>query len=161
MGATRSVPGLGGIRAWLVVFLAAAPLAAAPVPKDNKPADQKQIVGTWKAEKTYMSGREVLGPFADNTFAFDAKGGMTWTLRGTRTFEFTFVLDPAAAPKRLTRVAKADGSEWRCLYELDGDKMKLAVVNKNAELPKMLEPGADVDYYELKRVPAPKPPGAP
>ena len=142
---------------WAIAFDLAPESTAAPIPKDT--GDAGLIAGKWRAEKTFMNGKEVTGPLADNVFAFDDKGTMTWTLRGNRTVEYAFKLDPKQSPKTLSQKLKSNQAEFRCLYELEGDRLKLAIVKRDADVPKVID-GAnpDLTLYELRRFPPEKDP---
>ena len=43
-------------------------------------------------------------------------------------------------------------TEWRCLYELDDDSLKIAFINAGTEIPATLEPSPNATIYYLKRI---------
>ena len=51
-----------------------------------------------------------------------------------------FPLLPVASPRRLQWLNGPDKAKWLCLYELDGDRLKLAFVDQGTDPPAKIEP---------------------
>ena len=136
-----------------VFLLLVGSAAAAPVPKDFKPADDaKRIVGTWNVVK--LNGGDE-GPTA--WFRFDADGGMQTLNRtpGDVPQTWTFTLDPKGTPKRL-RCAQGN-TAYDCLYELTGTTLKFGfITDKTKGLPETVEPHPALTLYEMTRAAAAK-----
>lgn len=134
----------------LALLLTAGPVVAAPVPKDfKKPDDRQLLVGAWKP--------------ADNGtahFEFRADGTMrTWHSRNVgNPLEWTWTnLDPQAMPKRVTLTRTEGSGIYDCYYELTGDTLKVAfIVDKTLPVPGKLEPGRGLSFYLLTRDAPPK-----
>jgi uncharacterized protein (TIGR03067 family) len=127
-------------------LLAAALLAgfavAAPVPKAAKKKDDAtQIVGTWK-------------PAADAGcwYQFNADGTMqTWHGLGKGSpLDWTWTLDPTATPKRMKLTRAVGSGVYDCIYELDGDGLKIAFV-LGAKDPQKVEAAPGLQLYEQTR----------
>lgn len=138
----------------LVALLALASLAsAAPVPKAPKKVDDKAaLVGTWKV--TLLNGK------AENlhthTYMFDADGGVR-TLFGTNgTSDWTWAIEPDESPKRMKWKSKEGAAGFDCIYELDGDTLKLGFLTSGQAPPAKVEVTPGVTLYEMKREPAAK-----
>jgi uncharacterized protein (TIGR03067 family) len=105
-----------------LLALMAVPLAAAPVPKSLKPkADAKRIVGTWKP-----------GEGRTDWYRFDADGTMTrWVADQPHgPSSYTYTIDPTACPKQMTWTVKGEEAPfYRCVYELDGDRLMVVYVD--------------------------------
>ena len=43
-------------------------------------------------------------------------------------------------------------TEWRCLYEIEGDTLKVCFVDPDAEMPTALAPSKNSTIYYLKRI---------
>ena len=43
-------------------------------------------------------------------------------------------------------------TEWRCLYELDDDTLKIAFIKAGNEMPPKIESGPNATIYYLKRI---------
>ena len=137
----------------VVLALAAAALSAAPVPKELVRAnDGRRIVGAWKQESLSVRGGEAQAGANGTTFRFRADGtcGITSGL-GNRENSAEYTLDPKASPRRMKWLNGPEKTEWRCLYELEGDSLKVCFVDHQAELPAKLEPGPTSTIYYLKR----------
>src|SRR5262249_20141614 len=94
---------------------------AAPVPKDlkKKQDDKALLVGTWK-------------PVGNRTewFKFDEDGQMkVWNTGGSAQtgVPYTWGIDPDADPKQMTwgDTSPQRRPQWDCLYELDGDVLRI------------------------------------
>jgi uncharacterized protein (TIGR03067 family) len=118
---------------------------AAPVPKAVKKKDDgTAILGRWQGI--------VLPKAASNTvytfrFADDGTCGLTTGSNDTESAA-RYTLDPTASPKRMTW---NNGPEWRCVYELDGDTLRIGFVS-GKEIPDNMELKNGLTVYELKRV---------
>jgi hypothetical protein len=133
------------MRPLLVVVLLAGftPAHAAPVPKAVKKKDDKElIVGTWK-------------PANKGTcwFQFNADGTMkTWHDPNAHSpLDWTWAIEETdRLPKRI-KLARAVGSgAYDCIYELDGDGLKIAFIVGTKD-PQKLEAGRGVELYEQTR----------
>jgi uncharacterized protein (TIGR03067 family) len=108
------------------------PLAAAPVPKVVRPkGDAERIVGTWSPD----GGKA-------QWFRFDADGTQTaWRAEYRHSPNvYTVTLDPTASPKRMTWTAKGETDpSSQCVYELDGDRLRVAYVTAGEPWPAEVE----------------------
>jgi uncharacterized protein (TIGR03067 family) len=117
----------------LVAMIATAGWTA-PVPKEKekaKPKDEEVILGTWRTKSMDVGDGAVPVPdgFQKLHYVFGDKSAMTMTRDGKAMLEATFKLDPEAKPKALDMNRK-DGQQVLCLYELDGDSLKLCLTQK-------------------------------
>ena len=62
------------------------------------------------------------------------------------------MLDVSKSPRRMKWLHGPTKTEWLCVYELEGDKLKLAFVDSGTEPPKKVEPANNLTIYYLKRV---------
>jgi hypothetical protein len=130
------------MRPLLAALLFAGFVAAAPVPKAVKKKDDKElIVGTWK-------------PANKGTcwYQFNADGTMqTWHGQGKGSpLDWTWTLDPNAAPKRMKLTRAVGSGVYDCLYELDDDALKIAFIVGAIE-PKKVEAAPGLQLYEQAR----------
>jgi uncharacterized protein (TIGR03067 family) len=142
-------------RTALALALLAVPAAAivgAPALKDRKPDDAARIVGVWSQESLSLRGQEPMGA-QRGTFRFDKDG--TCVIGNANGSEFPvsrYTLDPASSPRRMKWLNGPELTEWHCLYEFDGDRLKVAFVDQGTEAPKKIEPTKNLTIYYLKRV---------
>jgi len=127
------------------LLLVAGTLAAAPVPKDFKRADDKELlVGTWKPADTGSAH-----------FRFNPDGTMqTWNGRNAgNPVDWTWTnLDPKTTPKRVTLTRTVGSGTYDCIYELNGDGFKLAfIIDKTRPLPDKLAAAPGLSFYDLAR----------
>ena len=134
------------MRTALVLLIAVGTLAAAPVPKDFKKADDaKLIVGTW------------MGTGSDTVrFAFAADGTLrTWygpNSNGAMGWTWA-VTDPKATPKR-ARVNRAENpaAGYDCVYELAGDTLKFALLlTAGMPPPDTVERKPGLEFHAMTR----------
>jgi uncharacterized protein (TIGR03067 family) len=137
--------------ALLVAVAVTLPLSAAPVPKAvKKKADAQAILGRWQGGLA-GNGR---GDTTTHVFRFgdDRTCGITNTPGGGRESGAEYELHPDRSPRQMTWWNGSERTEWRCVYELDGDTLKVAFVHKGTDLPADTSPRAGVTVYELKRL---------
>ena len=118
---------------------------AAPVPKVVKKGDAEQIVGTWKPANTSC------------WYQFNADGTLkTWHDPNRHSpLDWTYTLDPTTSPKQV-RLTTADGkTSYNCIYDLEGDSLKLVFV-LGVKDPKKVEAGPGLQLYEQTRDTSPK-----
>ena len=134
------------MRTALVLLIAVGTLAAAPVPKDFKKADDAQlIVGTWVG----IDPDKVRFRFAaDGTlrtwYGPDSKGAMGWTWA---------VTDTKATPKR-ARINRAESptAGYDCVYELSGDTLKFALILTAGQAPpETVERKPGLEFHAMTR----------
>ena len=143
------------MRSALVLLAATATLTAAPVPKDPKPGDDAALLlGAWKVESMIRDGESV--PPDTSRWTFTGEGTLDTLNTRKVVSEWTFTIDPKAAPKRMTWTAKLNGTKWDCVYELKGDTLKIGFLDAHAKTPRAVEAGPTLILYELKREKAAK-----
>jgi uncharacterized protein (TIGR03067 family) len=134
-------------------FLAFVTPATLPAPalKDRKDEDATRIVGQWAQESMSSRGGEPTPPKQPSTFRFSSDGTCSITTRGNETGA-QYTLDLSKSPRQLKWLHGSTKMEWLCIYELDGDKLKLAFVDNGTEPPKKIEPANNLTIYYLRRV---------
>lgn len=132
------------MRPLVAVVLVAALAPAAPVPKAVKKKDDKElIVGTWK-------------PANKGTcwFQFNADGTLkTWHDPNAHSpLDWTWAIEETdRLPKRIKLTRAGGGNEsYVCIYELDGDGLKIAFI-VGAKDPQKVEAGPGLQLYEQTR----------
>jgi uncharacterized protein (TIGR03067 family) len=134
----------------VIVFIALGISSAAPIPKELKTAnDHESIVGNWKCESLSSHGRPQQN-VENIVFQFTAKGTCGNTPYAVEP-NATYTLDQSETPRRLKWVAPPN-TVWQCVYQLDGDKLTLAFVEANTELPKKIEPAKNLTVYTFSRI---------
>jgi uncharacterized protein (TIGR03067 family) len=135
----------------LITSLATATfLVAAPALKDPKQDDAARIVGQWTLESLSMHGGQPQGDRATTVrFSKDGTCGIT---NGSSESGASFSLLPIASPRRLQWLNGPQKTEWLCLYEIDGNRLKLAFVDGGTEPPAKIEPAKNLTIYYLTRV---------
>jgi uncharacterized protein (TIGR03067 family) len=125
------------------------PLVAAPVPKAvMKQSDEKAILGHWRGTTLPVSANQTV-----YTFCFSADGTCGIGHNGQAALsDCVYSLDPSGTPKRMKWLNGSERTEWRCVYELDGDMLRIGFVPPNQEVPNNLELKNNLTVYELKRV---------
>ncbi len=133
----------------LLLMCVTFPVVAAPVPKAvKKKADAQLILGKWQG------GLAGGGRSASHVFRFgdDGKCGITNTPGNSRESGAEYELHPDKSPRQMTWWNGPERTEWRCVYDLDGDTLKVAFVHAGTDLPADTSPRAGVTVYELKRL---------
>jgi uncharacterized protein (TIGR03067 family) len=122
---------------------------AAPIPETKD--DQKALQGTWVVVTAEMDGKE-FKPALKATMTFKDDKVTVLTAEGRKT-EGTFKLDTAAKPRTLDLIPNdKDRPPGLAVYQLDGDKLKLCMVEKpGGKRPTEFKSGPDVILLELKR----------
>jgi uncharacterized protein (TIGR03067 family) len=132
----------------LVLFVTVA--FAAPVPKSLKrPTDARAILGRWQGDT--LPARAGAEP--NYTFRFSDDGTCGITNRGPNARESgaTYALLPDDKPRRMTWWNGPERTEWRCVYELDGDTLRVGFVHQGTAIPDTVQPSPGLTVYELKR----------
>ena len=63
----------------------------------------------------------------------------------------TYSLDPQSSPRRMKWLHGRAKDKWICLYELIGDKLKVAFVDQGTDPPTKIEPAKNLTIYYLRR----------
>lgn len=146
------------MRPLITAILVAALAPAAPVPKDAKKADDKDLLlGTWKT--VTENGKDGSGVIT-HTWEFGkddhlsqqygGNGGKLGPQEGVSNW--TWKLDTTVTPKKLTWVSTKDPlDKWESAYELDGDTLRVVIVYKGTPWPEKVAAGKGLYLYELKR----------
>jgi uncharacterized protein (TIGR03067 family) len=130
----------------------AATSMGAPALKDRKSDDKTRIIGRWAIEALSQRGEEGKTSTGMFRFAPDGACGITHGGPGSNEFGAVYTLDPSTTPGHMKWLNGPDRTEWDCLYEFDGDRLKVAFVDRGTELPKKIEPAGNLTIYYLKRV---------
>lgn len=124
-------------------------LTGAPVPKEMKAKkDVDRLVGVWASTAPQQDG---------GWFEFAADGTLrTWVgPRREHLAVWTWaVVDPNASPKKakITRTTAPAGQAFDCVYELDGDTLKFALVmNPEKGVPAKVERHPALQFFETAR----------
>ncbi len=136
------------LAAWITLAATLSP--AAPKLKDNRSDDPSRILGQWAQESLSSHGNQPAGG-ANATFRF-SKDGTCGIANGGQENGAQYSLEPTAKPKRLKWLNGPELTEWKCLYELDGDTLKVAFIDHNTEAPTQIEPTKNLTIYYLKRI---------
>lgn len=133
-------------------LLLVVPLAfAAPIPKDFKApkTDGELLVGTWEIVVSNHHNRENPGSIGIR-YEFQADGVCVIVHQDKSRHPVKYSIDPKGKPK--TYLWVCPWGTWKGVYELNGDSLKIAAVGeKNGNLPPLAQPGANIEYSELKR----------
>ncbi len=115
-----------GIITAVVVLAAVVPVLAIDPQKNAPENDKKLLQGSWKGVSLDGPDGKPLPKIAEA--ARLVVEGDKWTVfRGEEKTEYTFVIDPTKTPKTLDVIEEKDGKKLvaLCLYELDGDTLKV------------------------------------
>jgi uncharacterized protein (TIGR03067 family) len=126
---------------------------AAPALKERKEDDRDRIVGRWVEEQISMRGAEP-GVGQSRVFRFGKDGtcGLTQGQQGAAETAGKYTLDTGKSPRRMQWLHGEKLTEWTCLYQLEGDRLRVAFVDQNSEPPPKLEPANNLTIYYLKRI---------
>jgi uncharacterized protein (TIGR03067 family) len=138
--------------ATMLAWLALAPTVslAAPALKDKKDQDGTRILGFWISDALSLQGNPPQGG-SDYTFRFGTDGTCGIANGGGKEIGAQFTLDPSTTPHRMKWLNGPQLTEWLCLYELDGDTLKVVFVDAGTEAPQKIEPAKNLTIYYLKR----------
>jgi RNA polymerase sigma factor (sigma-70 family) len=107
------------------------PVVKAPAPKKKEVTDaEKKLYGKWVSVKmTHEPEIKQVVAMPVWTWTFDEKGLHTEAtiLKETHTGENSFEVDDTAKPKELTVIGKDGATRLQCIYELDGDTLKVGM----------------------------------
>jgi uncharacterized protein (TIGR03067 family) len=128
-------------------------ILAAPALKERKDDDRNAIAGRWVQESISQRGGEPQ-PGQSNVFRLSKDGtcGLTTGAQGATETPGEFSLDPSKSPRRMKWFHGPHRTEWTVLYQLDGDKLKMAFVDQSTEIPQNIEPATNLTIYYLKRI---------
>ena len=134
------------LRSFALLAILAAQAFAAPVPKEQSRSDEKMILGLWEVTAFSRDGAEIAR----------GKNTLIWRFEADAKAAQMNPTDTAATFKLLPNKGfdwKTEGYDYRGLYELRGDVLKIVIsTDDDLTRPKRLEPGANINYYEFKRV---------
>ena len=130
--------------------LSATASVAAPALKDRKIDDATRILGMWAQEAISVHGNEQ-NTQQQNTFRF-GNDGTCGIVTGSRENPAEYTLDVAKSPRQMKWLNGPAKTEWLCIYELDGDSLKVAFVDQGTEPPKKIEPAKNLTIYYLRRI---------
>ena len=110
----------------------------------------KRLTGSWSFNRLI----EGQGSMPAYTFRFSDDGACGIANANGHETPAEYTLDPSGTPKRMKWLngAGPQRTEWRCVYELDGDGLKVGFVHPGTDIPADLTPHAGVTVYVLKRV---------
>jgi len=133
------------MRSLLAIALLVGLAPAAPVPKALKKQDDKDaILGTWSP-----------APGRTEWFEFKADGTLkAWNTGGSAAtgVPYKWSIDPTATPKRMTWYSPGETKpSWECVYELDGDTLKICYVNAGRKVPAQATEESDGLFCDLRR----------
>ncbi len=164
--ATALMGGGGNLayRAWAAApgdvtkVVAAAPKDDATKEKPPADADADKIQGTWVAVSAEMDGKAAPAEAIKDLTLVVSADKVAFN-PGGEDRQSTYKLDPTKTPKRIELTpldGPAKGKMVHCLYELDGDRLKLCLLNGPGEEPKEFAttPGSNLRLLVLERKPA-------
>jgi len=133
-----------------MLTLSASISVSAPALKDLKrERDSTRILGHWKLESLSLHGGQP-DDGQGTTFRF-SKDGSCGITNGSTENGAKYTLDASTTPARMKWLNGPQLTEWLCLYELEGDNLKIAFVDPNTEAPKKIEPTKNLTIYYLTR----------
>jgi uncharacterized protein (TIGR03067 family) len=138
------------MRPLLAVALLAALAPAAPVPRSLKKADDKTLLlGTWKTtSEAGKTGKDIW----THTYHFHPDGHLRQEFGPVSESNWDWAIDPEQTPKRMTWVNRKDpANAYDCVYELDGDTLRLNYVGAKQTLPKAVGPQGGGYAIEMTR----------
>ena len=128
-------------------------IVAAPIPKEVKAgSDAQRILGKWQSEFLSTNGGDKRPASTKFRFEADGKCAIFYGARDNPDPDSEFTLDTGSSPRRMKWLNGPEKTEWRCLYELDDDSLKIAFINAGTEIPATLEPSPNATIYYLKRI---------
>lgn len=135
----------------IVLIVVATGTNGAPALKELKQEkDSARILGHWVVESLSVHGN-----MADNRSASSmrfSKDGTCGITNGSTENSAKYTLNASTSPTRMKWLNGPEMTEWLCLYEFDGDKLKIAFVDPNTEAPKKIEPAKNITIYYLARL---------
>jgi uncharacterized protein (TIGR03067 family) len=155
-------PGDLAYRAWAVVGAADKPAPTDRPPVADKPRDDREAIqGNWVAVSAKMDGQEAPAEAIKDFLLVITADKLVFNPKGENRSS-TYQLDPAKTPKVIEATPQdgpAKGKTVRGLYELDGDHLKLCLLNGEGKEPTEFatKPGSGLRMLILKRKPADKP----
>jgi uncharacterized protein (TIGR03067 family) len=135
----------------VALVLATAVVPAAPVPKSLKQRDDgKAILGKWRGDVLPQNR-----PGGNNQYTFrfgdDGTCGIT-SGPNAQESPAEYTLDASQSPKRMKWLNGPQKTEWRCVYELSGDTLRVGFVHPGTDIPPDVAARPGVTVYELKRI---------
>jgi uncharacterized protein (TIGR03067 family) len=113
-------------------------------------AESDELEGSWRMVMVEYCGRDQPVP---------VKGA--WTFRRGRSTpplpdrEGTYKADPSRKPAHLDETelcGQWKGKTWKCIYQVEGDTLRIAVTSKGDERPKNFDDKKDLFICTYKRV---------
>jgi uncharacterized protein (TIGR03067 family) len=136
--------------AFVGLTLSAAVNLAAPALKGPKIDDATRILGQWNVDSLSTRGGESQ-PQSNVSIRF-SKDGTCGITNGGREIAALYSLDPSQEPRRMKWLNGPEKTEWLCLYEFDGEVLKVAFVDRGSDPPRKVEPGNGLTIYYLRRM---------
>lgn len=138
----------------LLLFAITSGTVAAPIPKEVKVgSDAQRILGKWQTEFLSSSGTDKqLNTSSRFRFEVDGKCTILHGSDNERDSDSEFTLDMSSNPRRMKWLQGTGKQVWQCLYELDGDSLKIAFINAGTPVPDLIDPAQNATIYYLKRI---------
>lgn len=140
----------------LFVSLFLGSLSAAPIPKDLKP--EYPMDGTWERISYQNNGRNKIldQPGRHYYWQIDKESLKAYRENSTSRSEIQLEF-PKTNRRQKAFVYNLRTIRRPGIYEIDGDRLKIAMSQKNnGERPELCQPGEGITYYEFRRVQDPK-----
>ncbi len=138
----------------LLLFAITSGTVAAPIPKEVKVgSDAQRILGKWQTEFLSSNGADKqLSTSSKFRFEADGKCAIQYGSNDANDSDSEFTLDVSSNPRRMKWLNGVAKQEWLCLYELDGDSLKIAFINAGTPVPDVIDPAQNATIYYLKRI---------
>jgi len=132
------------------IFPAALSVAAPALKDPKKEQDSARILGKWALESLSIHGGQPDNSQA-TTMRF-SKEGTCGITNGSAENGAKYTLDTTTIPGRMKWLNGPEMTEWLCLYEFTGEKLKVAFVDPRTTVPDTIEPAKNLTIYYLTRL---------
>jgi uncharacterized protein (TIGR03067 family) len=130
------------------LLIPAAPLSAAPVPKELRAGDEMRIVGVWHLKVSKIGDGDYTNAIGTKwTLGADGKAIRDRPNEGIGKADFK--IDPKSPVKSFDWITE-EGNTFLGVYELDGDTFRVAL--STGARPAACKPSDGGYYFEFRRI---------
>jgi uncharacterized protein (TIGR03067 family) len=127
-----------------VALLASAHLlgvAVRPMKKDPVKEDMKKLEGEWVIESYIQGGQDFSATFGAGKMTRTISGNRWTTTSNGQVTPYTFRIDPGKKPKTIDITMGGEGKQqtFLCIYEVEGDTLKLCQAQAGQNRPAKFE----------------------
>jgi uncharacterized protein (TIGR03067 family) len=138
------------IACWLAgVLLVVSSLGSNTPSEDDGATEMNELEGSWRMVAVEYCGRDQPVPVKGATTY--CCGKFTWPLDHGGTYRADLSRKPAHLDETEER-GPSKGKTWKCIYQVDGDTLRIAMTSKGDQRPENFDSKKDLFIVTYKRI---------